>query len=239
MQFDEHEYDFKTFVFGHGDHDTREQGMCLMEAVSYLAGEPHSDRPQCTSPVLTAIAIELNDSYADTSEDNAARQQALADLPWRLIGTRADEAVEFERLRRLRDWLWPRARVVLKYYESPAIAVQSRFGVIFDQLVTPGGDATRAVQAAEFLRSRSYHQAVQLLGAQALTTLSSLHAVDHLDARASCLLLSWYHYMCRTEIGSQRERRAEQRKLRDLLLELIQMTEPQEQACRSQAVSCG
>ena len=37
-------YDFRTFTFGVGGHASREEGMCFMEAVAYVAGEEHSDR---------------------------------------------------------------------------------------------------------------------------------------------------------------------------------------------------
>ncbi len=30
-----------------GAHSSREDGMCLMEAVSFYAGEKHSDHPTC------------------------------------------------------------------------------------------------------------------------------------------------------------------------------------------------
>jgi hypothetical protein len=32
-----------------------------MEAAAYVAGEPHSDHPQCASTVITAFVIEWND----------------------------------------------------------------------------------------------------------------------------------------------------------------------------------
>lgn len=32
-------FDFKTFNFGAGQHMTREDGMCVMEAVAYVAGD--------------------------------------------------------------------------------------------------------------------------------------------------------------------------------------------------------
>ena len=53
-----------------------------MEAVAYVAGEPHSDHPACTSPVLTTVAIRLNDLWTDDE------RQLLARLIPRLVGTR-------------------------------------------------------------------------------------------------------------------------------------------------------
>ena len=74
-----------------GGHTTREDGMCLMEAVAFVAGEPHSDRPQCTCPVLAAFARGLNDAM-----DDELRQKHLAPLVERLVGTR-DPGLERKR----------------------------------------------------------------------------------------------------------------------------------------------
>lgn len=71
------------FRLAHGEHSAfTEEGVCAMEAVAYLAGEEHSARPQCASPVLTVFCFRLNDQWKDDE-----RQKLLAILP-RLIGTR-------------------------------------------------------------------------------------------------------------------------------------------------------
>jgi len=44
-----------------GKHRRPEQGSCLMEYVSVLAGERFSDRPRCTAPVLARLARHAND----------------------------------------------------------------------------------------------------------------------------------------------------------------------------------
>ena len=31
-----------------GSHHARDHGVCVMEAVAWVAGEPHSDHPLCT-----------------------------------------------------------------------------------------------------------------------------------------------------------------------------------------------
>ena len=61
-----------------------------MEAVAWLAGEPHSDHPICTCPVLAAYVRALNDRMPD-----AVRQRLKDYLPI-LIGTR-NEALELKR----------------------------------------------------------------------------------------------------------------------------------------------
>lgn len=93
-------YDFKTFRFGKGAHFTREIGMCVMEAVAYLAGEPHTDRPECASPIITSLAIWLNDAASDE-----LRQELLQPLPFRIIGTRASFEIEHQRTYMATDWV--------------------------------------------------------------------------------------------------------------------------------------
>ena len=93
------EYDLKTFRFGAGSHPTREQGLCVMEAVAYLAGEQHSDEPKCACPVITRLAIWVNDSCSDE-----LRQELLAALPWRIVGTKSTPEIEQQRAYMAADW---------------------------------------------------------------------------------------------------------------------------------------
>jgi hypothetical protein len=44
-----------------GSHRGPDAGACVMEYVSVLAGEPWSDRPWCTQPLLAAVARCVND----------------------------------------------------------------------------------------------------------------------------------------------------------------------------------
>ena len=64
-----------------GCHDKREEGMCAMELVAWLANEPHSDHPACACPVAGAFLRSWNDSADD--ED---RQLLKPYLP-RVVGT--------------------------------------------------------------------------------------------------------------------------------------------------------
>jgi hypothetical protein len=43
-----------------GRHQRPEAGACLMEYVSVLSGEPWSDHPWCTQPLLAAVARAVN-----------------------------------------------------------------------------------------------------------------------------------------------------------------------------------
>lgn len=68
---------------GAGRHRSPRRGACFMEFASYLAGERWSDHPECTDPVLAALARAVNDLVSDTR-----RQELLGEVP-RVIGLTA------------------------------------------------------------------------------------------------------------------------------------------------------
>ena len=82
--------DLDTLVLRSGTHSSPSDGVSLMEAVSALAGEPWSNSPSCTSPVIAAYARRLNDWLADD-----ARQRLKAYIS-RLVGT-AEPDLELRR----------------------------------------------------------------------------------------------------------------------------------------------
>jgi hypothetical protein len=87
-----------TLHLDRGDHDTRNRGVCLMEAVAWWAGEPHTDQPRCVSPVLATFGMSLNDRFPDD------RRQRLKPLIPLLPGTAGDGLDERRGYLAL-DWL--------------------------------------------------------------------------------------------------------------------------------------
>lgn len=59
-----------------GRHRRPERGACFMEMASWLAGEPWSDHPGCTHPVLAELARRINDTV-----DDAHRHQLVPLVP--------------------------------------------------------------------------------------------------------------------------------------------------------------
>jgi hypothetical protein len=90
--------DMETLTLTYGSHSNRNQGVCLMEAVAWFAGQKHTDHPPCVSPVLASFGISLNDN-----RDDAARQQLRQFIP-RLPGTAGDGQDETRGYLAL-DWL--------------------------------------------------------------------------------------------------------------------------------------
>ena len=82
-----------------GSHLDR-SAVCIMEAVAFVAGEPWSDSPDCTCPIIGAFLRSWNDALPDDERDALLRP-----LIPRLIGTRASVAVEKRRALMTADWL--------------------------------------------------------------------------------------------------------------------------------------
>lgn len=59
-------------------------GLCVMEAVAWMANEGATDHPECACPVLTSFAIRLNDRLNDEN------RQQLRRLILPLTGTRSE-----------------------------------------------------------------------------------------------------------------------------------------------------
>jgi len=86
------------YFLSHGKHETPQEGLCAMEWVSFLAGEAHSDAPECVSPVLRGFGISLNDQWNDE------QRQKLRPYLARCIGT-ANDGRDQERGWLAMDWL--------------------------------------------------------------------------------------------------------------------------------------
>ncbi len=84
-----------------GNHYERGQGVCVMEAVAWVAGEPHSDHPQCACPVITSFMIKWNDRLLSDAE----RNRLLKPLVPLLVGTRSTREIEQRRLEMIRDFV--------------------------------------------------------------------------------------------------------------------------------------
>src|SRR3954462_8494436 len=57
--------DLAVPVLSRGKHRNPRKGACFMEFASYLAGEPWSDHPACTHPLLASLARDVNDPVGD------------------------------------------------------------------------------------------------------------------------------------------------------------------------------
>ena len=82
-----------------GSHEANGK-MCAMEAVAFVAGEPWSDHPECSCPVIGAFMRAWNDGLPDKD-----RTKLLLPLIPRLVGTRGSKKLEERRALMAADWL--------------------------------------------------------------------------------------------------------------------------------------
>lgn len=83
-----------------GNHRENDDGlMCVMEAVSRIAGEPWSDHPDCVCPVIGVFVRAWNDGLPDDE------RSILVPLLAGLVDSRASRRVEERRALMTADWL--------------------------------------------------------------------------------------------------------------------------------------
>ena len=84
-----------------GSHARRGKNtVCLLEATAWLAGEKHTDKPECVSLVLAAFGRSWNDGM----HSDAEREQLKQYIPL-LIGTVSTPEIEEQRAYMALDWL--------------------------------------------------------------------------------------------------------------------------------------
>ncbi len=72
-------------LLSRGKHRSPKKGACFMELASFLAGEPWSDHPSCTHPLLASLARDVNDHVEDYARSR------LAPLIPEVIGLNGDD----------------------------------------------------------------------------------------------------------------------------------------------------
>ena len=85
----------------YSSHIHREDGVCLTEAVAWLAGEPHTDEPKTMCPTLTKIMKCWNDELNIPYRDPAIKHYAP-----RLIGTNLGPKAAELRVNMAAEWLF-------------------------------------------------------------------------------------------------------------------------------------
>jgi hypothetical protein len=86
---------------GSGDHESRKDGLCVMEAAAYIAGEVHTDTPSCVCPVVGAFLRSWNDGL----QSDADRDRLLKPLLTRILDSQSTPEVEQQRSYLALDWL--------------------------------------------------------------------------------------------------------------------------------------
>jgi hypothetical protein len=82
---------YQTVTLSRGAHGSPEEGVCVMELASMLAGEPFSDHPRCVSPAIAGFLRVYNDFASDDE------RQGLYGYAAKAVGTKASLEVEASR----------------------------------------------------------------------------------------------------------------------------------------------
>ena len=77
----------QTIKISKGRHASPDDGACVMELASMLAGEPFSDHPKSACPVISSFLRTYNDSVDDD------RRQALYAIAAQVVGSRRRKEV--------------------------------------------------------------------------------------------------------------------------------------------------
>jgi len=86
--------DLCGFELKRGNHERPEDGLCVLEALAWFEGEPHSDHPKCVCPVVAHFARSFNDRLDHGRQDlipyipklaNTAGRSEVAQVRLRLL----------------------------------------------------------------------------------------------------------------------------------------------------------
>jgi hypothetical protein len=89
----------QTVQIKRGAHSSPEEGACVMELASMLAGERFSDRPRAVCPIIAAFLRSYNDAVDDD------RRQDLFPIASAVVGTATSDAdVIAERVHLIAEW---------------------------------------------------------------------------------------------------------------------------------------
>ncbi len=89
----------QTIKLKRGRHGSPEEGACVMELASMLAGEKFSDYPDSVCPVIGSLLRSYNDSIDDQ------RRQDLYGYAAKVVGSRGSGELEAARAELLRGWM--------------------------------------------------------------------------------------------------------------------------------------
>jgi hypothetical protein len=121
----------QTVRLAAGRHRTPDDGACVMELASMLAGEPFSDRPRCADPVLAGYLRAFNDRLSPS------QRRRLHPYAAAVVGTSGDRRAT--RARR---------RACLRYAGGrPLVALRLGLRAALSRNGGPGAAAAREVVA--------------------------------------------------------------------------------------------
>lgn len=129
----------QTIKLSKGRHASPEEGACVVELASMLAGEHFSDHPNSVCPVIAALLRNYNDRIDDR------RRQDLYPYAAKIVGTRGSAGLERARVRHLTDCIPERRRGPLAWLFGRADPSSDALAARVVENLCRSGDDTHAV----------------------------------------------------------------------------------------------
>ncbi len=163
---------YQTIKLSKGKHSGPDDGACVMELASMLAGEPFTDHPASVCPVIGSFLRSYNDSI------DSDRRQSLYEYASKVVGSRASAKTQQARAAHLEQWAeeMERTRPTWFVLRSPLRAI--------GRLRRPPMDAvgTYAVHSIRKHTDRTH--------AAALSLVDELLAITDRDQRVSARVIA-------------------------------------------------
>jgi hypothetical protein len=163
---------YQTIKLSKGKHTCPEDGACVMELASMLAGEPFTDHPASVCPVIGSFLRSYNDSI------DSERRQSLYEYASKVVGSRASARAQRARATRLGLWAeeMERTRPAWFVVRSPLRAI--------GRLRRPPVDAVGTYAVHSIRRHTDQTHAA------ALALVDELLAISDRDERVSARVLA-------------------------------------------------
>ena len=129
---------YQTIKLSRGKHSSPQDGACVMELASMLAGEPFSDNPKSVCPTIGSFLRAYNDALDDD------RRQDLYAYAAKVVGSAGSAELRRARTDRLEEWGADMLRRRFRRLIRPTgMGLLARFWK--PTIVRTGGCAVRAI----------------------------------------------------------------------------------------------
>ena len=167
---------YQTIRLSPGKHSSPDDGACVMELASMLAGESFSDHPACVCPVIGSFLRAYNDSVNDE------RRQDLYEYASLVVDSASTPLIQQARSEHLREWASQmRGRRWSRHLPRPfRWALSHMYYEPLSQSETVG---TRAVHAIPRHSDHTHQAVLRLLDELLVIGKSDRRALDAAPAR--------------------------------------------------------
>ncbi len=165
-----------------GNHNTPQDGMCIMECVAYIEGEKHTDHPKCADPVITTFAMKTNDWM---KEDERG---ALLPFVLRIAGSKSTTEIERQRAYMCADYavrVFAPLALEARGFEDHAKRMRECEKIVNKETAMAGQAVAKAAYAAADAAAAAYAYADAYAAAYAYAAADAAADADAAAAAAA------------------------------------------------------